>query len=353
MTSNIIQKLSEHEIHCYGSSELLKFEKQMTRYFEREYKQWKNNNETPQTYGLSSFDGEIAKKDTRDVSVSHYDEEYYLYKSFLDKDFMAYTMGFFGATKESSKLNDISLEQAQENKYKLLVERVGIQDGQTILDLGCGYGGLSKYLLETFPNVRVIGINPSVIQTDHIKNELILKNDNFDNLRFTLIQKFFDDVDAGIIESNYFDRVVSIGLLEHVTNIDLLQKNIARVLKPGGRCLHHCIVSYDTLPNFLNAEDTLMGEYYPGAHIWPYKEPQRHTTHLHFINSWFINGLNYWKTLDDWHKRFWNSIEQLYPEYMTLEEVDKWNKYFSLCKTMFNPNDGCSYGNGHFLYEKH
>ena len=353
MTNNKIQQLAEHEIYCYGSIELLKFESQMERYFEREYKRWQGNKNLPESYGVSSFKGEISKKETRDISVSHYDEEYYLYKSFLDKNYMAYTMGYFGATKESPETNNISLEQAQVNKYNLLVERANIQDGQTILDLGCGYGGLSKYLLERFPNIKVVGINPSVIQANHIRNELIKKNNDFDNSRFTLIQAFFDDIKADVIKNEYFDRVISIGLLEHVTNIELLQKNIARVLKQGGKCIHHCIVAHDTLPNFLNSEDTLMGAYYPGAHIWPYSEPKRHSTYLNFINGWFVNGLNYWKTLDEWHKNFWNSIDQLYPEYISLDEVDKWNKYFCLCKTMFNPNKGRSYGNGHFLFEKY
>lgn len=44
MTNNIIQKMTGHNIHCYGSAELLKFEKQMTRYFEREYERWHGNN---------------------------------------------------------------------------------------------------------------------------------------------------------------------------------------------------------------------------------------------------------------------------------------------------------------------
>ena len=95
-----------------------------------------------------------------------------------------------------------------------------------------------------------------------------------------------------------------------------------------------------------------MAEYFPGGHIWPYEEPKRHDKHLHFVESWFVNGMNYWKTLDEWHERFWNAIEQTYPEHLTLEEVEDWNKYFILCKSMFRPDDGHSYGNGHYLYEK-
>lgn len=350
--NNIIEQLAEHGIHSYGSDELLKFEKQMERFFQREYERWEGNDEPVENYGLSSFKNEIAKKETRNVSVSHYDEEYKVYLAFLDNIYMAYTMAYYGATSDSPDLADISLEQAQINKYKLLAERADIQDGQTILDLGCGFGGLSKFLLDTYPNVNVVGINPSEVQTGHIKKILVEEDASFDESRFKLLTTFFDDVGADAIKDNYFDRVISVGLLEHVTNIDLLQKKISRVLKPGGKCLHHCIVSFDTIPNYLTSEDSKMGDYYPGAHIWPFSEPRRHTEHIKYIDSWFINGLNYWKTLDEWHHRFWLAIEQIYPAYISLEEVDNWNKYFSLCKAMFSPNEGRSYGNGQYLFIK-
>lgn len=324
----------------------------MARYFEREYTRWQGNKNLPESYGVSSFAGDVAIKKIQNVSVRHYDEEYYVYLAFLDKNYMAYTTGYYGAENGPSEIQNITLEQAQINKYRLLIERANIQDGQTILDLGCGFGGFSKYLLNTFPKINIVGINPSDVQTSHIRNKLLNNTDDFDSSRFRLIQAYFDDIRFLNIENNYFDRVISIGLLEHITNIDLLQKNISYVLKQNGKCLHHCIVSFDTIPNFLNSEDTIMGHYYPGAHIWPYSEPQRHNTHLKFTNSWFINGMNYWKTLDEWHKRFWQSIDKLYPDHISIDEIGEWNKYFSLCKAMFYPDNGRSYGNGQFLYEK-
>lgn len=352
MTSSIINQLASHDVHQYGSVEQLTLEKHMAKYFSREYDHWNKNKSAPEEYGVSSFEGDIAKKETRGNSTDHYNEEYRAYRMFLDKTYMAYTMAFYGATESSQDLEDISLEEAQLNKYNLLIERAGIEDGQSVLDLGCGFGGLSKYLLTRFPRLSVVGINPSDVQVRHIRNELIDKDTDFDDSRFTLIQGFFDDVDESVISDCAFDRVISVGLLEHVTNIDLLQKNISRVLKSGGKCLHHCIVSMDTLPKYLNSEDSYMGHYYPGAHIWPISEPCRHNAHLEFSTSWFINGMNYWKTLDDWHMRFWESIEQLCPAYLSIEEVENWNRYFSLCKAMFIPNRGTSYGNGQFLYIK-
>ena len=348
MNTNSIEQLASHDIHSYGSAELLKFEKQMTRYFEREYEHWRGNKKLPENYGLSSFEGDIAKKETHAESIDHYNKEFKIYQAFLDKEYMAYTMAYYGATENSAEINnDLTLEQAQVEKYQLIVERADIKDGQSILDLGCGFGGFVKYLLETFPNVTVTGINPSEVQTNYIR-EALAGNAS----RFNLIQQYVGDLSDKIIPPDSYDRVVSIGVLEHFSNLEKLFEYLQNILKPGGKCFHHLIVSTDTIPQFLNAESTLMENYFPGGHIWPYAELKRHNTHLQFIDSWFVNGMNYWKTLDEWHRRFWGAIEQLHPEYLSVEEVENWNKYFTLSKAMFSPNGGKSYGNGQFLYEK-
>ncbi len=344
---DIIKQLAEHGIHCYGSAEQLQFEKQMEQYFKREYERWQGNRKLPESYGVNSFEGDIAKNETCAESIDHYNKEFKIYQAFLDKEYMAYTMAYYEAENSSPKINsNLSLVQAQVNKFELLIERANIKDGQSILELGCGFGGFSKYLFGKFPNIKITGINPSPVQTDFLQ-QVMLKNE-----RFVLVQKFFDDITTDDLTANSFDRVVSIGVLEAVTNLDKLFQLVSRVLKPGGYSIHHFIVSADTIPQFLNADNTLMADYFPGGHIWPYDEPKRHEKHLKFTDSWFVNGLNYWKTLDEWHRRFWSKIETLYPEVLSLEEVNDWNKYFTLCKTMFSPNNGCSYGNGHYLYEK-
>lgn len=341
------KKLAELEIHRYGSNELLKFEKQMEKYFTREYKRWHGSRKLPEDYGVSTFTGDIAKKETHIESIEHYNKAFNIYQAFLDKEYMAYTMAYYGVTEVSEHIDeDITLLQAQTDKFDLIIERAEIKDGQDILELGCGFGGFSKYLLDQFPNIKITGINPSPVQTDHLK-QVMLNND-----RFSLVQKYFDEITDRDLPDNSFDRVISIGVLEAVTNLDKLFALISRVLKTGGKTFHHFIVSVDTIPQFLNAESTLMADYFPGGHIWPYQEPLRHDKHLHPSRDWFVNGLNYWKTLDEWHKRFWLNIENLYPHVISSDEVNDWNKYFVLCKTMFSPDDGKSYGIGHYLYTK-
>ena len=343
-----IEELAERGIHSYGSAALLKFESQMERYFEREYDRWRGNRALPESYGVSSFKGSMTDEATHDESVEHYNKEFNLYRSFLDNEFMAYTMAYYGATEEHNEIDPkLTLEQAQSEKYNLLVERAQITDGQNILDLGCGFGGFVKYLLERFPNITVTGVNPSTQQSRYILDTLQL-----DNSRFRLVQKYIADTDAEDLPHESYDRIVSIGALEHFSNFDLLFEHLEKLLVPGGLCLHHLIVSADTIPQFINADSTLISDYFPGGHIWPYDELKRHDVHLELMDSWFVNGKNYWKTLDEWHRRFWLSIEQLYPQVLSIEEVDHWNKYFSLCKTMFSPDGGMSYGNGQYLYVK-
>ncbi|HHJ35974.1 MAG TPA: methyltransferase, partial [Gammaproteobacteria bacterium] len=276
--TNILEQLAEHDIHPYGSDALLRFEKQMEKYFSREYERWRGNRELPEKYDISSFEGDIAKRDSHVESIEHYNKAFKIYQTFLDEEYMVYTMAHYGITESSLVIDEtLTLAQAQKNKFDLIIERADIKNGQSILELGCGFGGFSRYLLERFPDIRITGINPSPVQTDHLK-EILLNDD-----RFSLVQKYFDELTQEDLPDASFDRVLSIGVLEAVTNLDKLFQLISRVLKPGGKTFHHFIVSTDTIPQFLNAESTLMADYFPGGHIWPYEEPRRHNTHLQLV----------------------------------------------------------------------
>ncbi len=344
--------LAGNGIHAYGSPELAQFETYMARYFGREYSRWQQNDTPPEAYGVSSFEGKMTAAITRrHLMEQHYDNEWEVFKAFLDRDYLAYTMAYYGDTRDDAKSAGLSLEQAQRNKFQLVVERAQIEDGQNILDLGCGFGGLSKYLLECFPNITITAVNPSQIQANYIRECIKLPDHPLKFSRFRLIQAFLDEIDHLSLQNAAFDRIIGLGLLEHISNLDALFDRVAKLLIPGGKAFQHCIVSVPTIPQLLDSADTLIGVYFPGGHIWPYSEPARHQTHLNLVDSWFVNGMNYWRTLDAWHKRFWDSIDILFPTHLTQPQVDQWNKYFSLCKAMFIPRDGTLYGNGQYLYE--
>ena len=340
--------LASHHIHGYATPGQLRFEKHLALYFEREFARWRGNRQAPETFGVSSFEGELVDPPGDTASFDHYNMDHEIYGAFLDSEYLAYSMGYYGYTDTSVEAdNGLSLAQAQENKYRLIVERADIRDGQNILDIGCGYGGFIKYLLQNFDNITTTGINPSSTQTGYIRN--VLKPDSS---RFTLVPETFETVIGSTDINQSFDRIISIGVLEHFTNLALLFASLKRLLKPGGKSLHHLIVSADTIPRLLKAEDTLIAKYFPGGHVWPYSEMTRHTKHLDFVNGWFVNGRNYWKTLDEWHKRFWSEIDRLFPSHLSVSEVESWNSFFALSKAMFGADHGRSYGVGHYLYEK-
>ena len=98
--------------------------------------------------------------------------------------------------------------------------------------------------------------------------------------RLKIIQKNFSDISEKELKPESFDLITSIGLLEQVKNMDVLNKKIAELLRPKGKAFHHFIVSKMPIPQFLDSSKTLIGSYFPGGRIWPYEEFTQHDKHL-------------------------------------------------------------------------
>jgi cyclopropane-fatty-acyl-phospholipid synthase len=169
---------------------------------------------------------------------------------------------------------------------------------------------------------------------------------------FILVEDVFD---AAITEKagiSKYDLVISIGVFEQLLNMRATLELIASLLRPGGRSFHHFITSRITTPQVRLDEKSVIGKYFPGGRIWPQDEFSRHTDHLDLVDSWFINGRNYWRTLNDWHHRYWENIPNLYNNNFSVDALKYWNEYFLLCKAMFAPLDGNFYGISHYLFSR-
>ena len=334
----------------WGSKEARKKEAHVARFLEREYQAAKKSEVDLEYLGVSASSGPMWEE-TKELIETHYDEQIEFFDSFLDNKYRAYSMAYYGETSEEIVSKNITLEQAQKNKFDLICDRIGIKGNERILNIGCGFGSFECYLLERFPELSIIGITPSNVQIEYI-NKCINNDDHvFGSGGFSVVQGDFASLSERVLQEESFDLVVSIGLLEQVKNMDSLNKKIGKLLKPGGKAFHHFIVSKIPIPQFLDANETLIGSYFPGGRIWPYKEFSRHNDYLEFQESWFINGMNYWKTLDEWHRRFWENREVLM-EKLGEERINYWNDYFILCKACFLPENGELFGNGHYLFSK-
>lgn len=347
MNTDIYNKLSEEGVHRIGSGELEIFEKRLSIFFTREYKLHEGNNKA---VILNSGPLALAPDDLADY---HYDEGIPFFKTFLDEETMSYTMAFFSNDPNRALTCNKSLGQAQLDKFKLIANRMKIQGDEKLLNLGCGFGYFESFLLNTYPDIQVSSITHSKDQYEFLLNRINDTDDQLSSDRFRLFFGELDDNTSTLLGRNTYDVVCSVGLVEQIKNLEILFGIINDLLVENGRTFHHLIVSRDLIPQFLDPEKTLIGEYFPGGIILPFAALKNHTfEHFQVENAWFVNGLNYWETLNHWHMNFWNNMHLIYPEQMDSKRVDHWNKYFVLCKAIFYPENGRACGNGQYLLYK-
>ncbi len=348
MSANIYNKLHKEGIFQYGSDELIRFEKRLTQYFTREYSRHQANG----YQSVSINHGPLALA-AEDLADKHYDEGLEFFQSFLDAETMSYTMAYFDENPDKVLSSSKSIDQAQVDKFELIARRMQLKGDEKLLNIGCGFGYFESYLLRTYPELQIVSTTHSNDQYNFIINRTRCSSDALSSERFRVLFCEIDNNSSAMLGIEKYSAVCSIGLLEQINNVELFFGIINELLVDNGRMFHHLIMSRDLIPQFLNPQKTLIGEYFPGGKVLPYSALQRDFENFTLDNSWFINGMNYWKTLDGWHSNFWHNVHNIYPNVIGVERVRYWNNYFVLCKAMFLPERGSAYGNGQFLYKKH
>lgn len=348
----LITKLQRAGIHPYGSRELQLYEQRLTRYFTREYQREAEKKHSLEAFGITTDRGPTWEETDELMSV-HYDQPRRFFQSFLDHDYMAYSMAYYGDTPEQVLQSRVSLEQAQAEKFRLICERAEIRGDERILNIGCGFGSFEAYLFEHFPDVEVVTITASKTQADYIRDKQQDHNHLFSRARLTLIENDISNIPAEDLGLETYDLVISIAVFEQVNNLDAIFRDMAALLKPQGRVFLHLIVSQPVFPQYFNAKQTPVGAYFPGGRVWPHREMLKQSRHLSPELGIYINGMNYWRTIDEWHRRFWDQIEHLHETLLSEEDIRYWNNYFTVCKVvLFAPRSGEFFGNGHYRYRK-
>jgi len=344
---DIFKDLHEKNIFQYGSDELEIFEKRLTQYFTREYKRHKDN----KNQVVKLDEGPLALA-PEELAENHYDEGLSFFKAFLDDETMSYTMAYFNEDPVKALESNKTLDQAQVDKFSLIAKRMRLKGDEKLLNLGCGFGYFESYLLNTYPELKISSITHSKDQYDHVVNRTKDSKDALSSERFHLCFGEIDDKTSSLFGREKYDVVCSMGLMEQINNIKTFFEIINELLVEEGRMFHHLIVSRDVIPQLLDPKKTLIGDYFPGGKVLPYAALKKDFDNFKLEDSWFINGMNYWKTLDKWHSSFWKNLHCIYPDKIDSERVDYWNNYFVLCKAMFYPENGVAYGNGQYLYKK-
>lgn len=349
MNHALNEQLSLAGIFSPGSVESQRLEKHLARFFEKEYRS-SLRNRISEPSALVPDSSPIAEA-TESLMSEHYDSQAEFFLSFLDKQYHAYSMAYYGDSPDAIRASSVTLEAAQHAKFSLIAKRAQITGRERIINIGCGFGSLETYLLTTYPDIEIVGLTPSKTQIQYLKHRIQSPGDPLSCGRFTLIEGDIENTPISILGQGRFNLVISIGVIEHFLSLRKAFDYFAALLAPQGRMFHHFISSQKLIRQFFYPGETRIGEYFPGGRVWPHDELPRHTKHFDLVNSWFVNGLNYWRTLEEWHQRYWNSIPQLYGAVFDIAAIKYWNEYFSLCKAMFAPMDGEFYGNSHYLFK--
>ncbi|MBK18268.1 MAG: SAM-dependent methyltransferase [Rhodospirillaceae bacterium] len=259
------------------------------------------------------------KRARRNVA-HHYDLSDELYQLFLDHD-RQYSCAYFPET-------DTDLETAQHAKKRHLAAKLGLEEGQSVLDIGCGWGGLALYLSQV-ENVDITGITLSTKQ-QKVASERASNAGITDRVRFKL-QDYRH-------EQKVYDRIVSVGMFEHVGKMNYAEffTNVAKLLSDDGVMVLHSIGRFDT-PHAINP---FIRKYiFPGADLPALSEVTRaiEPTGLR-ITDIEILRLHYAETLKLWRERFmeqWDKAAKIYDDRF----CRMWEAYFVLCEVGFRHLD--------------
>ncbi|MFN9175644.1 MAG: SAM-dependent methyltransferase [Synechocystis sp.] len=238
-----------------------------------------------------------------------------------------------------------NLEASQQQMIDQVIERLEICDGDHILDFGCGWGCMPNYIMSKFPNVRFTGLNLSHQQCEYIRQKMQDHNSYLSSGRFSLIEGDLNEVKF----AEKFDKILSIGVFCHVGNLTNAFQKLASLLKPDGKIFIHIITV--CIPN--NMSSGFTHKYiFPHGRYWNYDAVPSHDRDLKTIKRWYLNGINYHKTLGAWLQRFDESqaiVKELDygMDYAKFRRILRF--YLLFLGTTFATCDGEYNGNGQYL----
>ncbi|MFK8332633.1 C17 cyclopropane fatty acid synthase CfaB [Pseudomonas sp. BJa5] len=263
-------------------------------------------------------------KDTDAEAISyHYDLSNDFYQLWLDKE-MAYSCAYF-------KTDQDSLEQAQLNKFEHLCRKLRLQKGDYLLDVGCGWGGLSRFAAREF-GARVMGITLS-------KEQLKLGRERVkaEGLKDQVELKILDYRD--LPQDGRFDKVVSVGMFEHVghANLALYCQRLFGAVREGGLVMNHGITA-----KHVDGRPVGRGA---GSFIDRFVFPHGELPHLSMISASISQAgleivdveslrLHYARTLHLWSERLESQLQTastLVPE----KALRIWRLYLAGCSYAF------------------
>jgi cyclopropane-fatty-acyl-phospholipid synthase len=243
-----------------------------------------------------------------------------------------------------------TLGQAEDRALAETVAHADLQDGQRILELGCGWGSLSLWMARTLPGAKITSVSNSASQGEFIRARAAAEG--LTNLTvITADMNDFTPPDAG-----RYDRVVSVEMFEHMANWRALLGRVKTWLKPDGRLFIH-IFTHRTGPYRFDVEDQAdwIAQHFFAGGVMPSHNLMRQFPDIFTVEEdWRWSGAHYQKTALHWLENYDRNIAAIRP---VLRAVygDKavlwrrrWRLFFLATAGLFGHRGGQEWGVSHY-----
>lgn len=252
-----------------------------------------------------------------------------------------------------------SLADAETRALELTCEQAELRDGQEVLELGCGWGSLSLWMAEQYPQSRITAMSNSSAQREFIEARAYERG--LANLKvITADINRFDPLRWGL-GGGRFDRVVSVEMFEHLRNYELLFERIAGWLHHEGRLFMHIFCHRQfAYPFETTGSANWMGRYFFTGGMMPCADlPHRFARHLCVEQEWAWNGRHYQRTAEAWLEnldaRRGEVMERLATTYGSREArrwYHRWRVFFLAVAELFGYRQGEEWRVGHYLLQR-
>ena len=245
------------------------------------------------------------------------------------------------------------LATAESAMLGLTCERAELKDGQKVLELGCGWGSLSLWMAQHYPNSQITSVSNSASQRDFIMARAAERG--LDNLTVITADA------AAFTPPGRYDRVVSVEMFEHMRNHRALMHRIQDWLLPGGKLFVHIFCHREVFYPFeVEGEANWMGRmFFTGGVMPSFDLLPRCQDKLTLEASWQVNGNHYARSLEAWlqltdanEKTVLPVLEETYGKGQGRIWLQRWRMFFMACAELFAYRGGEEWFVGHYLFAR-
>jgi cyclopropane-fatty-acyl-phospholipid synthase len=302
------------------------------------------NREALQNYIQSLKNSPVAIH-TKDANEQHYEVPTEFYKLCLGSR-LKYSGGYWP--------DGVNTLDASENiMLDLSCQRAQLKDGHSVLDLGCGWGSLSLYIAEKYPNCKITSVSNSRTQKEYIDG--VCKSKGFQNV--TVITQDMNEFSI----NQTFDRLMSVEMLEHMKNYEVLFSRFSKFMKEDALFFIHIFTHKEyAYPFEVKDETDWMSKYFftggqmPSDDLFLYFQKD-----LVLQNHWRVNGQHYQKTSEAWLSKMDANQDKIMPIFEATygkENAVKWWVYWRVfymaCAELWGYKSGEEWLVSHYLFSK-